>query len=343
MKCQPGKKVLLKKKCQSSFQWEKKWNEKHFWNDEWQSKLNNEPFKCSHSLILQIIRISIECFSPAGNVNLFQRVLQWPWSRHHGREYLKLFLYLWSSLQLLKQFIRTWALGDVQRKFKIPFEFVMLPLEWMNNPQRLKGIKTLYYQQNHPKRYSSFSYSMYKYLRGIHIWVSCHSPGFGWPCDTQRHPAIWISKASPRSEALVFRWSRALCSHRAGVAHRAGVLSSGIFANKRTVLAELAAAICILNQAVSADAVPRRVIAMQGARAAALQWLLLAVTAINHRDGWSGSAEPHVNKHTPQHIWQMFGGEPVQLSVAAYHTNNVTRTGAHRHGPVGCILKARLI
>lgn len=204
--------------------------------------------------------------------------------------------------------------------------FFMLALEWMNNPQSLKGRKTLYYQQNHPKRYSSFSYSMYKYLRGIHIWVSCHSPG----PDTQRSG---FQKHQRDLKRVVFRWSRALCSHHAGftgLAHRVGVLASGIFTNKWTVLAELAAAVCIFNQAVSADSVPRRVIAMQGARAAALQWLLLAVTAINHsRDGWSGSAEPHVNKHTLQHIWcsgeprAALGGRLRHLQCHTWH--------AHRH------------
>lgn len=64
---------------------------------------------------------------------------------------------------------------------------------------------------------------------------------------------------------------------------------------------------------------------MQGARAAALQWLLLAVTAINDsRDGWSGSALPRVNKHTLQHIWQMLKGHHPRLKVAVYDTHNVT-------------------
>lgn len=36
--------------------------------------MNNELFQCFHSWIVQIIRISIECFSPASNVNLFHSV-----------------------------------------------------------------------------------------------------------------------------------------------------------------------------------------------------------------------------------------------------------------------------
>lgn len=66
---------------------------------------------------------------------------------------------------------------------------------------------------------------------------------------------------------------------------------------------------------------------MQGARAAALQWLLLAVTAVNDsRDGWSGSALPRVNKHTLQHIWQMLKGHHPRLQ----DTHNVT-PGAHTY------------
>lgn len=194
--------------------------------------------------------------------------------------------------------------------------FFLLPLEWMNNPQRLKGRKTLYYRQNHPNRHNSSSYSMYKYLCGIHIWVRWHSPG-GGGCLAHRAALSGTQRSGFQKhqrdlKRVFFRRNRALCSHGASfawLAHRAGVLASGIFTNKWTILAELAATVCILNQAVPADAVPRRVIAMQGVRAAALQWLLLAVTAINHsRDGWSGSAELRVNKHTQQHIWQMFQG-----------------------------------
>lgn len=87
---------------------------------------------------------------------------------------------------------------------------------------------------------------------------------------------------------------------------------------------------------------------MQGARAAALQWLLLAVTAINDsRDGWSGSALPRVNKHTLQHIWQMLEGHHLRaLGGRLRHPQRHTWRAhicTYRRSRVGCVFNARLL
>lgn len=96
-----------------------------------------------------------------------------------------------------------------------------------------------------------------------------------------------------------FNWSLALCSDlpgSTGLANRASVLACGIFSDKWTVLIEFSFTVCVVDQAVSADAVSHRVIASQGTQAAALQWLLFAVTAINNnREGWPGSAVHHID------------------------------------------------
>lgn len=109
-----------------------------------------------------------------------------------------------------------------------------------------------------------------------------------------------------------FTWSLALSSDWAGstgLANRHPAFESGVFSDKWTVLVEFSSAVGVVNQAVSADAVPDRIIAIQGTHAAALQWLLIAVTAINdNREGWPGSVVQHINKHA---VWlhqrQMFG------------------------------------
>lgn len=152
-----------------------------------------------------------------------------------------------------------------------------------------------------------------------------------------------------RFEADCFRWRLALCSDYAGftgLTNRASVLASRIFANKWTVLTEFPSTICILNEAVSADAVPRHAITMQGAQPAALQWLLLAVTAINNsRDGWSGSVVQCINKYCKVHL----------ADVQKQHTHGsrwlpltptMSQLTTHMHTqtmPVWCILNAWLL
>lgn len=69
----------------------------------------------------------------------------------------------------------------------------------------------------------------------------------------------------------------------------AGLTGLAVLADEGAVLAELAASVGVLHQAVPADAVPLSSAAAQEARAAAIQRLFLAVTADNG-DGWSGSA-----------------------------------------------------
>lgn len=172
--------------------------------------------------------------------------------------------------------------------------FVMLPLEYINTPRDWKVEKHFIISKIIQKD-TAHSLTVCTNTCVVFTFESIVTPTVLAPCATLSGTRrSGFQKHQRDLKRAAFKRSRALCSHRAGVAgfaHRAGVLAPGIFTDKWTVLAELAAAICIFNQAVSADAVPRQVIAMQGAWAAALQWLLLAVTAINHsRDGWSGSA-----------------------------------------------------
>lgn len=86
-------------------------------------------------------------------------------------------------------------------------------------------------------------------------------------------------------------WLAELSASSDGGGHRrrgAGLAGLAVLADEGAVLAELPGAVGVLHQAVPADAIPQPA-AVQGGRAAALQRLLLAVTAHNG-DGWSGSA-----------------------------------------------------
>lgn len=103
-----------------------------------------------------------------------------------------------------------------------------------------------------------------------------------------------------------FNWSLALCSDSAGSAgltNRASLPASRIFSNERTVLIEFSSTVSVVYQAVSADAVPHRIVAIQGTKATALQWLLIAVTAINNnREGWPGSVVQCINKEATHRV-----------------------------------------
>lgn len=167
--------------------------------------------------------------------------------------------------------------------------------------------------------------------------------------DSVLFPHIWLSKLlnSRKAEFLKylekiwswhFNWSLALscdCAGFTGLTDRASVLASRILSDKWTVLAEFSSAIRILNQAVSADAVPDHIIAVHEAQAAALQWLLFAVTAIrNNKDGCPGSVIQCINNHV-QRIWQTYrnntrGSEKVFLTPTMSHkTNTHTHTSLH--------------
>lgn len=140
--------------------------------------------------------------------------------------------------------------------------------------------------------------------------VGVFFPVPGQNCSLQ-FPYIWLLYLKPgkqnfkiflkKFEVKRFNWSLALCSDWAGstgLANRASMLASGIFSNKRTVLIEFSFTVCVVDQAVSADAVPDCIIAIQGTQATALQWLLITVTAINNnREVRPGSVVRCINKH----------------------------------------------
>lgn len=124
----------------------------------------------------------------------------------------------------------------------------------------------------------------------LRIWVIFIPPCLIiWPIFNARE-AEFEEKKVPWKDCLI--WSPALCNYWAGsigLADRTSVPGSGIFSNKWAVLIEFPFTVGVVNQAVSADAVPDCVIAIQGTQATALQWFLIAVTAINkkqEKDDW---------------------------------------------------------
>ncbi len=164
-------------------------------------------------------------------------------------------------------------------------------------------------------KHTSFSFSMYKDSYGIHTdayggILPCRSLGKTDVKQKLLHIRvificpIWLLKLYSKPgklnfksilegfEADSFSWSLALCSGCAGstgLANRASVPACAIFSDKWTVLVEFCFTIGVINQAVSADAVSCRAIAIHGAQATVLQRLLFAVTAINNnREGGSG-------------------------------------------------------
>lgn len=137
--------------------------------------------------------------------------------------------------------------------------------------------------------------------------------------------AARFKKCLERIWSECFSWSLALCSDwtgSTGLPNRASLLGFWIFSDKWTVLIEFPFTFGVVDQAVSANAVPSHVIAIQETQAIALQWLLLAVTAVdnnNNRKGWSGSVFGIINTHTLQHIRQMFRGNTCGQRSRPWH------------------------
>lgn len=135
--------------------------------------------------------------------------------------------------------------------------------------------------------------------RGLAVKTSAHLGHFYCPI------LGYLMPEKPRLTSILKGFQiqlQSLCSgwgRSTGLTSRTSVHLSRIFANKWSILIELSSTFGVVNQAVSANAVPDHVISIQGTQATALQWPLLAVTTINNnRERWPGSVVQCINKHT---------------------------------------------